>query len=81
MENFEGLVNLLICIRENKSLGLKYYADMNDAPVTDMLRQAGIKTDNHLMHFSDCSWQDFPYTGRSIGASFGTVCKPLFKNS
>ena len=41
---------------------------MNDAPVTDMLRQAGIKTDNHLMNFSDCSWQDFPYTGRSIGA-------------
>ena len=66
--NFEGLVNLLICIRENKSLGLKYYADMNDAPVTDMLRQASIKTKNHLVDFSDSSWQDFPHTGISTGA-------------
>ena len=48
-------------------MGLKYYADMNDAPVTDLLRQANIKTKN-LMAFSDYSWQDFPYTGRSTGA-------------
>ena len=32
-------------------MGLKYYADMNDAPVTDLLRQAIIKTENHLMDF------------------------------
>ena len=42
--HFEGLVNLLRYIRDNKTLGLKYYADMNDTPVTDMLRQASIKT-------------------------------------
>ena len=41
---------------------------MNDAPVTDLLRQANIKTKNHLMYFSDSNWQDFPYTGRSTGA-------------
>ena len=41
---------------------------MNDAPVYDLLRQANIKTENHLMDFSDSSWQDFPYTGRSTGA-------------
>ena len=40
----EGLVHLLRYIRYNKTLGLKYYADMNDAPVTDLLRQASIKT-------------------------------------
>ena len=49
-------------------MGLKYYADMNDAPVTDPLRQASIKTKNHLMDFSDSSWQDCPDTGRSTGA-------------
>ena len=49
-------------------MGLKYYADMNDVPVTDLLRQASIKTENHLVVFSDSSWQDFPYTGRSTGA-------------
>ena len=66
--HFEGLVHLLRYIKENKTLGLKYYAGFNDAPVTDILRQANIKTKNHLMAFSDSSWQDFPYTGRSIGA-------------
>ena len=41
---------------------------MNDAPVFDLLRQANIKTDNQLMDFSDSSLQDFPNTGRIIGA-------------
>ena len=49
-------------------MGLKYYADLNYAPVTDILRQANIKTENDLMAFSDSSWQDFPDTGRSTGA-------------
>ena len=49
--NFEGLVYLLRYIRDKNTLGLKYYEDMNDAPVTDLLRQAGIKTENHLMDF------------------------------
>ena len=49
--NLEGLVHLVIYMRVNKSLGLKYYADMNDAPVTELLRQASVKTENHLMDF------------------------------
>ena len=48
---------------EHKTLGLKYYADMNDAQVSDLLRQASIKTENHFIAFSDSSWQDFPETG------------------
>ena len=40
--HFEGLVHLLRYISENKTLGLKYYADLNDAPVTDLLRQANM---------------------------------------
>ena len=53
--HFEGLVHLLGYIRDNKTLGLKYYADLIDAPVPDLLRQANIKTKNNLMAFSDCS--------------------------
>ena len=41
--HFEGLVHILRYIRDNKTLGLKYYADMNDAPVTDLLIQASLK--------------------------------------
>ena len=32
-----------------------------------ILRQANIKTKNHLIDFSDSSWQDCPDTGRSTG--------------
>ena len=45
--HFEGLVHLLRYI----NLGLKYYVYLNDAPVTDLLRQANINTRNHLMAF------------------------------
>ena len=65
---FEVLVHLLRYIRDNKTLGLKYYSDMSDPPVTDLLRQNSIKTENHLMDFSDSSWQYCPDNGRSTGA-------------
>ena len=42
--HYEGLVHILRYIRDNKTLGLKYYVDMNDALVTDLLRQASVKT-------------------------------------
>ena len=35
--------------------------------ITDLFRQASIKTNNHFIDFSDSSWQDFPDTGRSTG--------------
>ena len=66
--HFEGLLHLLRYIRNNKNLALKYYADMNDALVSDLSIQASIKTENQLMDFSDSSWQDFPKTGISTGA-------------
>ena len=47
--HFEGLVNFLRYIRGNKTLGLKYYADMKDAPLSDLLKQANIKNENQLM--------------------------------
>ena len=62
------MIHFLRYIRDNKNLGLKYYADINDAPVSDLLIQASIKTKNHFMDFSDSSWQDCPDTGRSTGA-------------
>ena len=61
--HFEVLIHLLGYIRDNKTLGLIYYADLNDAPVTYILRQANIQTKNHLMDFSDSSCQDCPDTG------------------
>ena len=53
-------------------MGLNYYDGKNDAPVSDLLIQASIKTYNQLMSFSDSSWQDFPDTGK------GTVAYIIF---
>ena len=66
--HFEVLVHLFRYIRENKTLGLKYYAGMEDAPLPDLLRQANIDTKNQLMEFSDSSWKDCQDTGRVTGA-------------
>ena len=66
--HFEVLVDLLRCIRYNNNLGLNYYYYINDAPVSDLLIQASIKTENQLMDFSDSSLQDFPYTVIITGA-------------
>ena len=48
-------------------LGLKYYSDMKYAPLSDLLRQASINTDNQLMALYDSSWQDCPDTDRITG--------------
>ena len=66
--HFEGLVHLLRYISDNKTLGLNYYANINDAPISDPSRQASINIKNQLMAFYDSSWQDFPDTGRSTVA-------------
>ena len=49
-------------------MSFKYYADMTDVPVYDLLRQASIKTQNELMYFYDYIWKDCPDNGRSTGA-------------
>ena len=66
--HFEVLVHLLRYIRDNNTLGLKYYADMKSAPVSNLFIQAIINTENQLIELSDSSWQDCPDTGRSKGA-------------
>ena len=66
--HYEVLLHLLRYIMDNKTLLLKYYADMNNAPVSDLLRQDRIKNENQFMVFSDSSCQDCPDTGISTVA-------------
>ena len=44
--HFEGLVYLLIYMRASKNLSLKYYADMKNTTLSDLLRQDYINTEN-----------------------------------
>ena len=60
--------HLLRYIRHNKTSLFKYNADQNDAHVSDLLRQSNNKTENHLLAFSDFSWQFFSETGINTGA-------------
>ena len=66
--HFKGLVYQLRYIRDNKTLGLQYYADINDTPLSGLLRQTSINNKNQLMVLYDYSWKDCPDTGRSTGA-------------
>ena len=65
---FEGLAHFFIYVRDNITLGLKYYSDMKDASLSDLLRQANIKTENQLMVLSDSSCQYCPDIGINTGA-------------
>ena len=40
---------------------------MNDAPLSNLLKQSGFETENQLMELYDYSWQDFTDTGISTG--------------
>ena len=42
--HFEGLVQLLIYIRDSKNLGLRYYDKIEDPNISDLLRHTSIKT-------------------------------------
>ena len=63
----EGLVHLLRYIRDNDTLGVRYFTNMNDAPVSDLLIQDSINTENKLMDLSDSNCKYFPDTGISTG--------------
>ena len=43
--HFEDLVHLLRYIRYDKNLGLGYYSNIEDVPISDLLRLASINTD------------------------------------
>ena len=41
---------------------------MQDTPLSELSIQYNNNTENQLIAFSDCSWQDCPDTGRITGA-------------
>ena len=54
--HFESLVHLSRYIRDNKTLGMKYYDDMNDSLLSGLLIKGSIKTRNQLMDFYAYNW-------------------------
>ena len=66
--HFESLVHLLRYIRDNKKLGLRYYSNIEDTPLSELLIQASINNYNQLIVLSYSNWQYFTDTGTSTGA-------------
>ena len=46
--HFDVLVQSLIYIRDNDNLVFKYYPKIEDLPLSDLLVEAGINTENHI---------------------------------
>ena len=65
-----GLLGICTFVHVNKNLGLNYYANMKDAPLSNLLRKDSINTENKLMDLSNSSCQCCPDTGRHTGAYF-----------
>ena len=53
--HLEGLVHLLRHIRDNIDFGMRYYARIENAPLSDLLIQTSINTENQFMMFNDSS--------------------------
>ncbi|MGH3054708.1 MAG: reverse transcriptase domain-containing protein, partial [Gaiellaceae bacterium] len=66
--HFEALIFLLGYLRDNPYLGIKFYSNIADAPVTQLLRSQNITPSSNFYSFSDSSWQDCPTSGRSTGS-------------
>ena len=47
---------------------MAFYSDIKDSPLSDLLRQYNIKTENNFMVLSHSSWKYFPDTARSTVA-------------
>ena len=62
------MVKLLSYIRYKNNLGLRYYAKIEDAPLSNLLRQYIINTENQLMVLSDLIWQECLDIGISTGS-------------
>ena len=51
--HYECLLHLFRYIRYTNNLGLRYYTNIEDEPVSDLLRQSTITNDNQFVVFYD----------------------------
>ena len=66
--HMDAIVHVLRYLRDNPTLGIRYYANWNESPLCKMLKENGLSTNNELVTFSDSSWQDDIDTSRSTGS-------------
>ena len=65
--HFRAMLHTFHHIRCFHLVGLTFYSDVMDAPVSRLLFENDIPPNHPLIAYSDSSWQDCPDTGRSTG--------------
>jgi hypothetical protein len=65
--HFEALLHLLRYLRDNSLYGVRFYSNLSDAPIYQMLLSQNIEERHSFFGFTDSSWNDDPDHGRSTG--------------
>ena len=65
--HLKALIHLLRYLRDHIHLGVRYYSDIDRAPVTNLLKTHGHNLTDLFYAFSDSSWNDDVDNGRSTG--------------
>ena len=65
--HFMGVIHKLKYVRDNNSLGLKYFHLWNDSPIYKVLKNNDLMVTHDIFGTHDSSWQDCPDTGKSTG--------------
>jgi hypothetical protein len=65
--HFQTLMHTLHHVRCHHLVGITFYSDVMDAPVSRLMFEYGVDPTVPLVTYSDSSWQDCPDTGRSTG--------------
>ena len=66
-EHFAAMLHTMHHVRCHHLVGLTFYSDVLDAPISRLLFEYGVDPTAPLITFSDLSWQDCPDSGRSTG--------------
>jgi hypothetical protein len=66
-KHFDALIHVLRYLRDNTYLGIRFYHDVTEAPITKMLMMENIQQTHPFYGFSDSLWNDDVDTGRSTG--------------
>ena len=63
--DYEALLHLFGYLRACSDFGNKYYSDVKESPMFEVLQKTNVDRHSDIVVFTDASWQDCPDTGRS----------------
>ena len=65
--HYQGLIRLLGYLQDNSNFGIKFYKNVKNSPIMQVLNRNGKINAHTFFRFCKSSWQDCMDTGRSTG--------------